>query len=45
LKTDNKERLENAGWKVDVFEGYDHLNLPMDVWVTGVLDFLEGKAW
>jgi hypothetical protein len=42
---DNKERLENAGWKVDVFEGYDHLNLPMDVWVTGVLDFLEGNAW
>ena len=42
---DNKERLENGGWKVDVFEGYDPLNLPMDVWVTGVLDFLEGKAW
>ena len=28
-----------------LIEGYDHLNLPMDVWVTGVLDFLEGKAW
>ena len=34
-----------ARLRVDVFEGYDHLNLPMDVWVTGVLDFLEGKAW
>ena len=42
---DNKERLEAAGWEVDVIEGYDHMNLPLDAWVPRVLEFLEGKRW
>ena len=42
---ENKARLEAAGWQVDVIEGYDHMNLPLDAWVPRVLDFLEGKSW
>lgn len=41
----NRERLEAAGWKVDVIEGYDHMDLPLDAWLPGVLDFLDGKTW
>ena len=42
---ENKERLEAAGWKVDVIEGYGHMNLPLDAWVPRVMDFLEDKSW
>ncbi len=42
---ENKAGLEAAGWQVDVIEGYDHMNLPLDAWVPRVLDFLEGKSW
>ena len=41
----NRERLEAVGWEVDVIEGYDHMNLPLDAWLPGVLEFLEGKTW
>ena len=39
-----REPLETAGWQVDVIGGYDQMNLPLDVWVPQVLDFLEGKT-
>ena len=41
----NREQLKAAGWEVDVIEGYDHMNLPLDAWLPGVLEFLEGKSW
>ena len=41
----HKEQLEAAGWKVEVIEGYGHMDLPLDAWVPGVMDFLKGKSW
>lgn len=41
----NRERLEAAGWEVDVIDGYDHMNLPLDAWLPGVMGFLDGKTW
>ncbi len=42
---ENREKLEAAGWTVDVIEGYDHMNLPLDAWLPRVLEFLDGKTW
>jgi len=42
---EHRKPLEDAGWRVAVFAGFDHMNLPEDVWLDGVLAFLEGKSW
>ena len=42
---EHKEQLEAKGWKVVVIDGYDHMNLPVDAWLSGALAYFEGKTW
>lgn len=42
---EHKARLEASGWKVDVIDGYDHMNLPVSAWLPKAMSYFEGKTW
>ena len=42
---EHKERLEARGWRVDIIDGYDHMNLPVQAWLPQAMSYFEGKTW